>query len=387
MSWTTDANVRNPSRILLVGDLPPPTHGQSVSFQMLCKGLPRRGFDCRVVDLARKAESPWGQITIVRTLEVLAVLAKLYIGLAAGYRNVYLLIAQSSAGFVRDAIMIWSAWLCRGSIVVHLRGGNYDGFYRDRSTLGKFVIRHTLRRADRIIALSERLRSMYAFDSALQDRVVVVSNSPPYAIDARCRKRTKDQPVKVLYLSNLIQSKGYRDVLDAVAILKQETQLHVEANFAGRFDSADDDEITMSPHEAEQRFARDIEVNGLQPNACYVGIASGKMKQDLLNESDFFILATNYRHEGQPISIIEAMAHGCVVVATNYRAIPDMVVDGVTGVLVDYRKPRQIADAIRRLADDPAQYEAMSKAASLRYQTHFGTERHLDAMAAVLRSA
>ena len=354
---------------------------------MLCKGLPRRGFDCRVVDLARKAESPWGQITIVRTLEVLAVLAKFYIGLAAGYRNVYLLIAQSSAGFVRDAIMIWSAWLCRGSIVVHLRGGNYDGFYRDRSTLGKFVIRHTLRRADRIIALSERLRSMYAFDSALQDRVVVVPNSPPYAIDARCRKRTKDQPVKVLYLSNLIQSKGYRDVLDAVAILKQETQLHVEANFAGRFDSADDDEITMSPHEAEQRFARDIEVNGLQPNACYVGIASGKMKQDLLNESDFFILATNYRHEGQPISIIEAMAHGCVVVATNYRAIPDMVVDGVTGVLVDYRKPRQIADAIRRLVDDPAQYEAMSKAASLRYQTHFGTERHLDAMAAILRSA
>ena len=276
MSWTTDANVRNPSRILLVGDLPPPTHGQSVSFQMLCKCLPRRGFDCRVVDLSRKAESPWGQITIVRTLEVLAVLAKLYIGLAAGYRNVYLLIAQSSAGFVRDAIMIWSAWLCRGSIVVHLRGGNYDGFYRDRSTLGKFVIRHTLRRTDRIIALSERLRGMYAFDSVLQDRVVVVPNSPPYAIDARCRKRTKDQPVKVLYLSNLIQSKGYRDVLDAVAILKQETRLHVEANFAGRFDSADDDEVTMSPHEAEQRFARDIELNGLQPNARYVGIASGK---------------------------------------------------------------------------------------------------------------
>ena len=325
-------------------------------------------------------------MTIARAVEVLAVLAKFCVGLAVGYRNVYLLIAQSSAGFVRDAIMIWSAWLCRGAIVVHLHGGNYDGFYRTRSMLGKFLIRHTLRRVRKIIALSTRLRSMYAFDPALCNRVVVVPNSLPYSIDARCRKRTEDQSVKVLYLSNLIQSKGYRDVLDAVAILKHETPLHVEAKFAGRFDTADDDEITMSPHEAEQRFARDIEVNGLQPNACYVGIATGKKKQDLLNESDFFILATNYRHEGQPISIIEAMAHGCVVVATNYRAIPDMVVDGVTGVLVDYRKPRQIADAIRRLVDDPAQYEAMSKAASLRYQTHFGTERHLDAMAAILGS-
>ena len=317
---------------------------------------------------------------------MLGALTKFFIGLAVGYRSVYLLIAQSSAGFIRDAVMIWGAWLCRGSVVVHLRGGNYDGFYRDRSTLGKFLIRHTLRRADRIIALSERLRGMYAFDPALRDRVVVVSNSPPYSIDAKCRKRAEDQPVKILYLSNLIQSKGYRDVLDAVAILKQETSLHVEAKFAGRFDSADDDEIAMSPPEAQERFTRDIEVNGLAPNARYVGVASGKTKQDLLSESDFFILATRYRHEGQPISIIEAMAHGCVVIATNYRAIPDMVVDGITGVLVDYRQPRQIADAIRRLANDPTQYEAMSKAAARRYQTHFGNERHLDAMAAVLRS-
>ena len=318
---------------------------------------------------------------------MLAVLAKFLVGLAVGYRSVYLLIAQSTAGFVRDAIMIWTARLFRGSVVVHLHGGNYDGFYRARSKLGKFLIRHTLRRVHRIIALSERLRGMYSFDSVLQDRVVVVSNCPPYSIDAKYRKRTKDQPIKVLYLSNLIQSKGYRDILDAVAILKQETSLHVEASFAGRFDATDHDEIAESPREAQERFARDIEVHGLQPNARYVGIVSGKTKQDLLNESDFFILATNHPGEGQPISIIEAMAHGCVVVATNYRAIPDMVVDGVTGVLVDYRKPRQIADAIRRLADDPAQYEAMSRAASLRYQTRFGTERHLDAMAAILRGA
>ena len=383
---TTDTPKQNSSRFLLIGDLPPPTHGQSVSFKLLCEGLPRRGFDCRVVNLARKSESPWGRVTISRIGEILAVLARFFVGLAVGYRNIYLLITQSAAGFPRDAIMIWGAWLCRCSIVVHLHGGNYDSFYRSRSALGRFLIRHTLRRVHRIIILSERLRDMYAFDPALRDRVVVVLNSSPYSADAKCRKRTTNQSVNVLYLSGLIQSKGYRDVLDAIAILKHETSLHVEAKFAGEFSAFDDDEIAMSPAEAEAKFIRDIEANGLQTNVRYVGPVSGDEKWALFDESDFFVLPTNHQGEGQPISIIEAMAHGCVVVATNYRAIPDMVVDGITGVLVDYRQPRQIADAIRRLADDPAQYEAMSKAAARRHQTHFGIERHLDAVAAVLRN-
>lgn len=373
-------------RFLLLGDLPPPSHGQSLSFEMLCRELPGRGFDCRVVDLGRKRPSPWSRMSRARTAEVCSALVRFAAGLARGYRRIYLLIAQSRAGFLRDLLFIWSAWLCGCRIVVHLKGGNYDGFYRKQSGFCRFLIRHTLRRVHRIIALSERLRGMYAFDPALRERVVVVTNGPPEAWKGKPRYRDErtEGPVRLLFLSNLIQSKGYYDVLEAAAILCRTTTMQLQVTFAGRFLSIPEDEIPMSPEEAEAAFLECIETSGLSGIAHYAGPVTGEAKRRLLDTSDFFLLPTNYAHEGQPVSIIEAMSQGCVVVATNFRAIPDLVVNGETGVLVDYGRPEQIADAVRRIAGDAERYTAMSLAAVERYEKNFTVRRHMDAMVSVL---
>ena len=173
-------------------------------------------------------------------------------------------------------------------------------------------------------------------------------------------------------------------MLEAVRILKQEVRLDVKATFAGQFEVAADDVVQISPAEAQARFDRRIEEDGLRPTVEYVGVVTGERKWALIDDSDFFILPTNHRDEGQPISIIEAMARGCVVIATNYRAIPDMVVDGETGVLVEHSSPRQIVDAVHRLASDCAAYAAASRAGAERYRQRFTVERHVEAMARVL---
>ena len=111
---------------------------------------------------------------------------------------------------------------------------------------------------------------------------------------------------------------------------------------------------------------------------------TGAEKWRLFQTSDFFLLPTNYAHEGQPVSIIEAMAHGCVTIATNYRAIPDLVVDGATGRLVEWGRPEQIAAAVADIAADPARYAAMSRAAVERYETLFKLERHLETLIPLL---
>ena len=372
--------------ILLVGDLPPPAHGQSVSFEMLCRGLSNRGFDCRVVDLGRKRSSPWSKVSVIRTMEMCSGLVRFAVGLAKCYRRVYILIAQSRAGFIRDMLMIWSAWLCGCRIVVHLRGGNYDGFYRGQPKLWQFLIRHTLRRVHRIIVLSQRLRDMYAFDSSLQERIVVVMNCPPVELKGKPRHRDKqtDRPVRLLYLSNLIQSKGYLDVLEAATILRRTTAMRLEVIFAGCFFSSPDDEWTMSPEEAQALFLKRVEAENLLDVVRYLGPVAGEEKWRLLETSDFFLLPTNYIHEGQPISIIEAMSHGCVVIATDFRSIPDLVVNGETGILIDYGRPEQIADAIHWIVTDAEKYTTMSRAAVERYEQNFTIDRHLDAMVSVL---
>src|SRR6185295_12579955 len=105
---------------------------------------------------------------------------------------------------------------------------------------------------------------------------------------------------------------------------------------------------------------------------------SGDAKRRALEEAHLFLLPTRYSNEGQPVSIIEAMAHGCVVVSTDYRAIPDLVDDGVTGVLVPYGAPGAIADAVEALVRDPGRYAEMSRAAIARFRARFTRRGHLD---------
>ena len=59
-------------------------------------------------------------------------------------------------------------------------------------------------------------------------------------------------------------------------------------------------------------------------------------------------------HEGMPNSMMEAMAMGKAVVATNVGAIPDLVTTDVNGILVPAADPEQITNALKRLIDDKA---------------------------------
>lgn len=372
-------------RYLLVGDLPPPVVGQSVAFKTLCRELPRLGFDCRIVDLARRGDAPRSRMSLSRSLEMAGHLVRFATALLSGYRKVYLLAAQSRAGFWRDVMMIWCAWAFGCRIIIHLHGGNYDGFYRVQPVLLQFVIRHTLRRVSRIIILSERLRAMFDFDAALAQRLAVVPNCLGRPLEGRPRPpRRQTSPLRLLFLSNLIQSKGYRDILEALAILKKTHSLRPQAVFAGLFRGSPDDVRAVSAQDAEREFNDYVSSNGLADSVRYVGAVAGEEKWQLLEESDVLLLPTNYVFEGQPICIIEAMAYGCPVIATNFRAIPDLVVDGETGVLVDYGEPEQVASAIEALATDAHRYDAMSRAAVERYRRLFTLDRHLDVIGDIL---
>lgn len=80
---------------------------------------------------------------------------------------------------------------------------------------------------------------------------------------------------------------------------------------------------------------------------------------DLLSKSQIFILSTHY--EGLPISILEAMRAGLPIIATNVNGIPEQVLDGKTGLLVDRQNVRGLAEAITTLVDNPQLREKMGK--------------------------
>ena len=139
----------------------------------------------------------------------------------------------------------------------------------------------------------------------------------------------KDKKVlHVLWLSNFIRSKGYPFVLEMAKAEKErvdaggERRFHFD--FAGKF---------FEDREKEC-FGSYIKDNALEKYVTYHGIVGGEEKRNLLKLCDIFALPTRYPNEGQPISILEAMGNGMFIITTDHAGIPDIVEDGVNGVIL-----------------------------------------------------
>jgi glycosyltransferase involved in cell wall biosynthesis len=108
---------------------------------------------------------------------------------------------------------------------------------------------------------------------------------------------------------------------------------------------------------------------GLEENVEFLGIQTNVYPY--LNEADIFVLPSLW--EGMPISLIEAMATGLPCVVTKVGGIPDMVVDNVTGIIVDINE-KQIADALIKLINDCSLREKLGKAALIVAQQYSSQE-------------
>jgi glycosyltransferase involved in cell wall biosynthesis len=110
---------------------------------------------------------------------------------------------------------------------------------------------------------------------------------------------------------------------------------------------------------------------------------------ELLAASDVFVLSS--RSEGLPLSILEAMAAGLPVVATNVGGVPELVVEGETGFLVPPGDPQALAGALERLLGDSTLRRRLGAAGRLRAERSFDLvstrQAHFDLYSALLAAA
>jgi glycosyltransferase involved in cell wall biosynthesis len=93
------------------------------------------------------------------------------------------------------------------------------------------------------------------------------------------------------------------------------------------------------------------------------------------------------RRDGFPVACAEAMAHGCAVVATAVGGLPDMIVDGETGLLVPPRDPRALRAAVDRLLGDPELRRRLGNSARERISVLASWDTVVDATLAVYEDA
>ena len=119
--------------------------------------------------------------------------------------------------------------------------------------------------------------------------------------------------------------------------------------------------------ELENAVREQVAGLGLQGRVRFLGVRADVA--DILRASDVFVLSS--RWEGNPMSVMEAMAAGLPVVSTAVGGVPELVREGETGRLVPSEDAGALAQALQALVDDPARRQAMGAAARRHAVAHF----------------
>ncbi len=338
---------------LIVASVPPPVTGQSVATAMLLHRLEADAIPHEIVDVARKFHT--GAASYVKRAFAVAGLPIKALGqnrkLPPGRRVFYLQLGQSHQSFLRDLPLLEVARRLGLPTVVHVHGGGFRAAFDSAPTALQTAMRRALREVDRAIVLSSGLRPL--FEGLMDEqRVAVVVNGVDAALAEHAAALPTPKPPKggltVLYLSNIMETKGYAYVLEAAKLCQERGLPHKFVLAGGLTESS-----TVDPNEY-------IAEHGLQ-NAEFVGPAYGDDKLALLASADAFTLPSFYPTEGQPISILEAMHYGLPVITTTIGGISDVIVDSEHGVIVQPRSAADIVDAVERLAADKKLHRAIIK--------------------------
>ena len=203
----------------------------------------------------------------------------------------------------------------------------------------------------------------------------------PHGIDASRFSSTTDARWRAVHgldeedfvvasVARLAPEKRHRDLFDAFAQVKQEIP-HARLVLAG------DGPLRRELEEDVRR----------RPDIADAVLFLGSVGDvpAVLAGADVFALASE--REGVPLSILEAMAAGRPVVATAVGGVPDVVVDGSTGLLVPPADPRALADALVRLGRSVDVRTAMGQEARRRVVERHSIDGMGDAYMQVYRSA
>ncbi len=341
-----------PGRLVVVGPLPPPYHGASVSTGLLVSSetLQQR-FVLEHVDISdrRDGRGNIGRWDLENVTGGVGGALRLLVRLRGPRGVVYLPIAQNVPGILRDSLYIHVAALRRWKVAVHLRGSDLGDVYRAQPAAMRLWMRFTLRRVTSMAVMGDSLRPV--FDGLMPaERIAVVPNgTPEIALPA-----LPTDPQQVLFFSNLRRRKGIIESVDAALRVLRE---HPTARFVFVGDWEDEElerQVRARAAEAGDQIEFRAAVTGDDRLALF---ASSSM-----------LLFPPVEPEGHPRVVLEALAAGLPVITTNRGAIAETVVEGESGFVLDHPVPDELAACVLRLLRDPGLRDRMSRSARSRYE-------------------
>lgn len=319
-------------KILFVGPLLPPIHGQSLAFTRFYESI----IDSEKLLINTNMEEKNKIGKILGTFSTIWQI--IYNVFFEKIDKVYFTCSRSFMGSIKDIFLVNLASFKNIKLVNHLHGSNFYDFLHSSPKWYQKILFNTYGKVDTSIVLLDSMKNQ--FKDFPDMKLEVVPNFYDNELNKNLIEKDNDM-TNLLYLSNIIKSKGIFELIEAFDELSKKYE-NIYLNIAGGFMG---DEY-MSITKVQKIFLEKVEKNS---KINYIGKVFAKEKVKLLQKSDIFILPS-YK-EAVPISILEAMRSGNAIVTTRYKYLPE-VVKSQNGILVEAKSVESLMDGINKLLED-----------------------------------
>lgn len=359
-------------RILFILHTPPPVHGSSVVGKAIKDSLViNEAFECSCINLGTsRTVDEIGKNPFVKIGRYLSIIFKVSKQLLTHKPNLcYLAITAKGSAFYKDSLI---ALLVKGfGVRMAYHFHNKGVSTRQHKALDDFLYKSVFKNAHAILLSNYLYPDVEKYFTA--DRVHYCPNGIP---DIDRREKTKEkrlkEKVELLFLSNLIESKGVFVLLEACEILKQKG-LSYHCTYVGGEGDVN-----------AQQLQEKVKELGLAEHVCYVGKKYGEEKEKVFSKADIFTFPTYYHNETFGLVNLEAMQFCLPIVSTFEGGIPEVVEDGITGFLVPQQNAKALAEKLEILILNPALRQQMGEAGRLKYEQEFTLNKFEERLKGIL---
>ena len=347
-------------KILFYGSVPPPLHGASYANSLFVSAPWPEDVEIRHVDcfLSRSLEE-MNRFSLPKIFRLLRGMGRLlWDSLTFSPDWVVVPVAFNRGSFLKDGMAVLLMGALRRRVALWCHGQGYKPLRSGKGVLMRLFCRTVMAVPSAVVTPSRQAGLDNAFQSEFQNRWRTI----PYGIPdlPRLCPPQKGEGVKVLFLSNMLQTKGWMTLWKAACNL-------CPRHDGLSFDFYGQETAEISSEELERFFAQ-----GPSPERIrYRGPAYGETKERAFAQADIFCFPTYYPYETFGIVLVEAMRAGLPLVASRYSGIPEILAEGEGGFLVPPDSVEGLEGEIERLLLDPSLRESMGSFNRRRFESHY----------------
>lgn len=277
--------------MIFIGPFPKPIHGQSLATQNLYDFLSHEGLNIKSINTAGNYVKKLLMHFYALVIILLTKKSSTYISL------------NSNNGLVLNLILILAARLKKNKLFLHYHA--YDHIRRKTITL-KILAKFSGAKAFHIV-LGEMMKNDLGECIGNNKKIIILNNSKLIQQEYDSEKESNYPVIRLGHLSNLTKEKGLITTIDTAIFLKN--FFNIELYLAGPIVSDEiNNEIIRAKHT-------------LKDSLIYLGGVYGDEKNKFYQNIDFFIFPSQYKNEAEPLVVLESLAAGVPVIASDIGCI------------------------------------------------------------------